>query len=332
MPNNEISNDSKLVSIIMPAYNSEKYIGESIDSVLLQTYKNWELIIVDDGSVDNTRKIVTQYAQNDRRINYYFQSNQKQGKARNTGINKSKGELIAFLDSDDLWAPEKLEIQVEYLKNSQSDLLFSNGYIYTHNSNNIIGSFENLTGSYQGQDAIELFLEHNRIPILSVLTYRIVLEKVGGFEENKQIQNVEDYHLWLKLLIAGFSFYGIPDKLVFYRQHDSQSTSKDAMSSEEVFYMLSNYVKVPKHLHPQLEKAKLRSVRDWYFRNASDRKIAIAILIKLLSSYEFWIISFVTIISLLLLGLSFSKRVLKKLINIKLKQFEILFKKLQQKR
>src|SRR5262249_23306047 len=102
-----------VVSIIMPAYNAGKYIADSIQSVLAQTYSDWELIVVDDGSADNTASIVQQFVTRDSRINYFFQENGRLGKARNTGIKEARGALIAFLDSDDLWLETKLELQLQ---------------------------------------------------------------------------------------------------------------------------------------------------------------------------------------------------------------------------
>src|ERR1700759_692275 len=97
-----------LVSVITPAYNAGNFIHETIDSVIAQTYTNWELIIIDDGSTDNTAAIVKQYVVRDSRIKYLYQQNGKQGKARNNGMTHSSGTIIAFLDADDTWTPHKL--------------------------------------------------------------------------------------------------------------------------------------------------------------------------------------------------------------------------------
>src|SRR5215467_11570142 len=109
-----------LVSIIMPAYNAEKYIADSIRSVLAQTYTDWELIVVVDGSTDNTASLVQQFVTRDSRIKYFFQENGRLGKARNTGIKNASGSLIAFLDSDDLWLETKLELQLQEIGRASS--------------------------------------------------------------------------------------------------------------------------------------------------------------------------------------------------------------------
>ena len=116
-----------LVSVIIPTYNRAHFIGETIQSVIDQTYKNWELIIVDDGSVDETGQVVQQF--NDKRISYLpVQHTGYIGKTRNVGIRKAKGKYIAFLDSDDLWRSDKLQFQLSLLKKyPQASFVFSNG-------------------------------------------------------------------------------------------------------------------------------------------------------------------------------------------------------------
>src|SRR5688572_29899913 len=113
----------------MPAYNTEKYIGESIQSVVDQTYENWELLVIDDGSTDKTADIIRAYAARDSRVKYLFQQNTRQAKARNTGIENLHGTLIAFLDADDLWLPEKLERQLQAMNATNADVIYSNGLI-----------------------------------------------------------------------------------------------------------------------------------------------------------------------------------------------------------
>lgn len=106
-----------LVSIITPMYNSEKYIGITIESALNQTYKDWEMIIVDDCSSDNSPKIVKEYAKNDERIKYIkTESNKGVSNARNIALKMANGQFISFLDSDDIWNEDKLKKQVDFMK------------------------------------------------------------------------------------------------------------------------------------------------------------------------------------------------------------------------
>jgi glycosyltransferase involved in cell wall biosynthesis len=120
-----IFNMTNLVSIIIPCYNAEKFIAETIQSVLNQTYTNWELIVIDDGSKDNSSKIITSFL-TDSRINYYYQENKGVSIARNHGISKVNGVYIAFLDADDVWTPTNLEEKINELQRDDIDYVFSN--------------------------------------------------------------------------------------------------------------------------------------------------------------------------------------------------------------
>ena len=188
----------------MPAYNAEKYIGESIESVIKQTFLNWELIIVDDGSTDSTRYIIEQYQSEEKRIKYVYQENGKQGRARNNAIEKSRGKYIAFLDADDLWIPEKLLIQLtEISADTHIDLIFSQGFQINHDG---IQDYNISTKERWDKGDLANFIVCNQIPILSVLMKKEALLAVGNFTEAEELQNVEDYHLWLKLLYNNFRF------------------------------------------------------------------------------------------------------------------------------
>lgn len=115
-----------LVSIIMPAYNAGKYISDSIASVISQTYQNWELIIINDYSKDNTPKIIENYANADSRIKVFSNSkNVGVSETRNKGIELATGNWIVFLDSDDMWHPQKLEKQIEKIKSNSADFIFT---------------------------------------------------------------------------------------------------------------------------------------------------------------------------------------------------------------
>lgn len=240
-----------LVSIIMPSFNAELYIREAIDSVLNQTYKNWELIIVDDGSTDCTAKVAKNRLVRDKRIHYYFQENGKQGKARNFGISKSKGVFLAFLDADDLWLPEKLEIQLQEIIEKNVDLLFSDCYVFdNYEIDNDSQKMNIPTTVFYDKSSLHLFLERNRIPILTVLVKKEKVLDVGGFSEVLAIQNIEDYHLWLKLLMTDCIFYTSDYVSAKYRVHNSSATSSDKLALNKIpdaFYDLLQ-------LHPSFRK------------------------------------------------------------------------------
>ena len=224
-----------VISVIMPAFNASDYIQESINSVIEQKYSNWELIIVDDGSTDSTSSIIIKNSLKDSRIKYFYQENGKQGKARNLGIAYAKGMFVAFLDADDLWIPEKLEIQLEEIQLKNVDLVFSDSYIFDDNNFSDRSRKMNIPDQiFTGDEALKLFLEGNRIPTLTVLVKKEKIHLVNGFTEKKNIQNAEDYHLWLKMIIKECVFYGSDKILASYRMHSKSSTSQDRIASKQI--------------------------------------------------------------------------------------------------
>ena len=215
-----------LVSIIMPAYNAEKYLADSIRSVLAQTYSNWQLIVVDDGSTDRTANIVREFADHDGRVRYIFQENGRLGKARNTGIANAVGSLIAFLDSDDLWIPNKLQMQLQALAENSADIVFSNAYVFTdENPDNETETLQSSAGRLCGPVFFDSLIRQNQIPVLTVLLRKTTLDTVGLFEEAKPYHGCEDVDLWLRLAKAGFVFYGMPEALARYRRHANAMTA-----------------------------------------------------------------------------------------------------------
>lgn len=219
-----------VVSVIMPAFNAGNFIAESIESVIHQTYANWQLLIVDDGSTDNTKQIIFSYCEQDKRIRYLYQQNGKQGKARNLALKHSVGSYIAFIDADDIWVPEKLAIQLEEIAEKKVDLVFSDCKIFSSQLSDNSGMMGTGIGYFEGHDGLCNFLEKNRIVPSSVLMTKSSLDSVNYFVEELSMQNAEDYHLWLKLLMNGYKFFGSPSVLAYYRWHDSSASFADKLS------------------------------------------------------------------------------------------------------
>ena len=216
-----------LVTVIMPTYNYAQFIKEAIDSVLNQTYKNLELIIVDNYSEDNTEEIVKSYKDN--RIKYTkFRNNGVIAASRNTGIKDSKGEYVAFLDSDDLWLPDKLERQVKFLDEHPAvGLVYARAEQFTaaRQSGPIIPSLRRAKDGWVFNDLVK----RNFIGILTVLVRRKCLERIGSFDEDPKLKSVEDYELWLRLA-KHFPVGFINKVLAKYRVH-STNISGDAIKS-----------------------------------------------------------------------------------------------------
>ncbi|MGZ3441121.1 MAG: glycosyltransferase, partial [Polyangia bacterium] len=217
------------VSVIMAAYNGERYIEESIRSVLDQSYGALELVVIDDGSTDGTWEIVNALQASDERLVYAFQPNGRQGKARNNGIRRARGSLIAFCDQDDLWVKEKLALQMDALAAARDvSVVFSDGFLFSDDDvADERTTFKTMSGSWDSQEMFRLLFVENRIPVLSSLVRRDAILRVGMLSEDPLRQNCDDWDLWLRLAASGCRFLGMPERLVRYRLH-SQQASRDA--------------------------------------------------------------------------------------------------------
>lgn len=206
-----------LVSIITPLYNSEKFISETIESVLSQTYTNWEMIIVNDCSKDRGASIVEEYSKKDKRIKL-FNNKKNMGVSftRNRAIVLSNGKYIAFLDSDDLWHKEKLEKQIKMMEEKNISLSYT---AYTK-----INEDGSLRGKIKVPEKVNYkgLLKGNIMGCLTVVVRKDIL-KDSKFKQTKQ----EDYILWLELLKKVDFSYGLQESLAFYRVlNNSRSSNK----------------------------------------------------------------------------------------------------------
>jgi glycosyltransferase involved in cell wall biosynthesis len=180
------------ISVVITAYNAARWIRETLDSVLAQTYPPLEIIVVDDGSTDESASIIQQYGSS---VRYIYQKNQGQPDARNVGIRAALGEYIAFVDADDLWKPEKLDLQVEKLKEGYQWVIC--GFI----------SFDDATRQsldlallkmYQG-DCLEQLLQVNFIGSPTPVVKREIFEDVGYFNNSMATRIGEDWQMWLRI-------------------------------------------------------------------------------------------------------------------------------------
>lgn len=208
-----------LVSIVMPAYNSEKYIGETIESVLAQTYQNWELLIVDDCSTDNTPNIVRSYLAKDSRVKYYrLSQNLGAAAARNKAMYEATGEYMAFLDSDDLWYKEKLQKQTDFMNQEKINFSYTSYERIEECSNKLLQRV-----ICPKQTSYEKLLLGNTIGN-STAMYSV--KSLGKFNI-PLIRKRNDYALWLRILKKEKYAVGISDVLMKYRvRSDSLSSNK----------------------------------------------------------------------------------------------------------
>ncbi|WP_276373578.1 glycosyltransferase [Chryseolinea sp. H1M3-3] len=214
---------SPLVSIIMPAYNAAKYIQESIDSVYGQTWTDWELIIINDGSTDDTASIVKMNQLKCEKIILIEQENKKQAAARNSGLKIARGTWIAFLDADDVWAKNKLEVQLGF--QNKADVLFTSGTIL-YESKNKKELYKTEYGFFPSADMYAKLYTYNPIPNLAVLMKREWIDKIGYQNESLDVVGCEDWEYWIRLAKNGATFFGIEDQLFIYRIQ-SQGTSRN---------------------------------------------------------------------------------------------------------
>ncbi len=207
-----------LVSIVTPSHNAEKFISDAIESVLDQTYKDWEMIIVDDSSSDNSTQVIEKYMQKDKRIRL-IKSTKRQGPAltRNKAIEVALGKYIAFLDADDMWMPSKLEKQLKFM--NDNDLAFTYAsYFLMDEEGNDLGLF-----TTNGEITYDSILKTCSIGCLTAI-YDV--EKIGKI----YMQNIpkgQDYTLWLAIMKRIKKTKGVLEPLAYYRiQNISVSSNK----------------------------------------------------------------------------------------------------------
>lgn len=205
-----------LVSVIMPTYNHAQYIGEAISSVLFQTYKNLELIIVDNYSIDDTAIVIATFQDN--RIKYFrFHNNGVIASSRNYGVKQASGDIIAFIDSDDVWVDYKLEIQIEHLQNKDicavaSDFIPIGDIIYCRK--HLFFKKKEYFRDYFYKDIVYA----NPVMTSSLIMEKRIFIEDGGFDESTDYRFIEDWEFWLRVSING-KIRVLANQLIKYRVH-----------------------------------------------------------------------------------------------------------------
>ena len=211
----------ELVSVIMPTFNASKYLADSIESILGQTYTNLELLITDDCSSDNTRSILKQFAQRDSRVKVeYLKDNFGPGIARNNAIERAKGRYIAFCDCDDRWMPEKLEKQIAHMRRKDCALC-SSSYLICDEDDEVTGI--NISPKYL---TLSMMKRDNKIGCLTAV-YDI--KRLGHKFYMPAIRKRQDWALFLNILKECQMCFCVTDPLAYYRQR-SQSVSSNKFS------------------------------------------------------------------------------------------------------
>ena len=254
--NGEHMKRNLLISIITPTYNHKKYIAQCIESVLSQTYPNWEMIIIDDGSTDKTPDVVAKY--DDERIKYFRQKNKgiwRLSETYNEALKHANGELVAILEGDDFWPADKLEKQISYFKKREVTLTWGIAGI-TNSAGKVLRFFPEKPKNLLNLNNKELFrkmLHENLIPAVTAMCRKDALLTIGGFKQAPYTPFV-DYPTWLNLGITG-KLYFSDDVLGYWRRHSNQiSQKKDIeLGIAGRRYALEFYMDLPANFKKSLE-------------------------------------------------------------------------------
>ena len=250
--------EKNLISIIIPIYNAEKFIKETIETVLNQTINNFELILVDDISTDNSSKIIEEYKKKDSRIKYVkLEKKGLASGARNRGVLEAKGEYICFLDADDLWIKDKLEKQLLFMKKNNCAFSFT-GYEFANNK-----------GIPNGKKVIVPFKINYKQSLknTTIFTSTVMFDMKKIKKEDIYMPNIksEDTATWWKILKKGYIAYGLNEVLTLYRRSEGTLSSNKIEAIKRIWY-----------LYRKQEKLNLFSAIYnfmFYLKNAIKRRI-----------------------------------------------------------
>jgi glycosyltransferase involved in cell wall biosynthesis len=221
------------VSVICPVYNAAAFVEPTLQSVLNQTYKDFELIVVNDGSTDNTRQILEKYGD---KIRYVYKKNGGQSSSRNAGIRVARGQYIALIDHDDIWIPNKLELQVQEMEKAKTIGLVTCGTIGFNENGETGRTLRHLVNSLTRTQLLRRLAMGNIIGGCSnVLIRNECFLKLGLFDES--LRMAEDWDMWVRIA-QSYDIRSIPQLLVKYRWHEknfSNSSAEVNLTNESVF-------------------------------------------------------------------------------------------------
>ena len=225
-----------LISVIIPLYNSANFISPTLESVLNQTYQQFEVILVDDCSKDNTAEVVKRYADKDERIKYFLQSkNQGAAVARNRGMDEAQGRYIALLDSDDLWTPEKLEKQLAMMKSQNTGFVYC-AYDYVDENGNPL------------KDKIKIKKLVNYKDLLTktyISTPTVLIDRKATGDKRMPLRRTgQDYAYWL-LLLRNTQAYGIDEALVHVRKREGSLSKNKFQHLKDIWETQTQFEQIP---------------------------------------------------------------------------------------
>ena len=245
------------ISVVMPSYNAARYIEEAINSVITQSEEDWELIVVDNNSTDGTREIIQAYK--DSRITMETVENHGSiGLSRNIGISKAKGKYVAFLDADDAWYKEKLKFTLETLEMGFDLVSHTEQWVWDN------GRTRNVNyGRYKKPEYKNLLLQGNCLSTSAVSVKASVLRAVQGFSEKLEVSPIEDYELWLRIALDGYSIKIIDNCLGIYRVHNGNTISQPGVYLRAMTEVLNNHFSLAQNSYIDI-RTQNRRVSDLY--------------------------------------------------------------------
>ena len=230
-----------MISVIIPTYNCDKYICEALDSVLQQTYSNYEIIVIDDGSTDTTRTIVNNRYHS---VRYYYLENNGVAAARNFGISMAQGELIAFLDADDIWLPEKLEKQAAlFNKNDKLGMAFTENSFF--NEQGVTTNKANKRERLMHGDIVKNIFLNSYVVTSTVMVRKNVFDTVGSFEEGLTV--AEDDNMWMRIGMK-YCVELLDESMLMYRITEGSLSRK----SDNFFIGVKASIEIIQKNHPDL--------------------------------------------------------------------------------
>jgi len=244
------------VSVIIPTFNCAQFLTNALDSVFNQTYQDIETIIIDDGSIDDTKKIIEKFVlKYPNKFFYHYQQNSGPSAARNKGILYARGEYIAFLDADDIWLKEKLELQIKAFRATKAGLVYTDYYVEDISSG---GFYVHRCHPFNRKIFKGKFLLENQISTPTLLIQRKFFEEAGLFDESLQV--AEDWDLWRRLFLVT-DFYHLPYPLVRVRIRTESLSSNPNKTLKNDLFFLNKIFTSPSLKYSLVTKAKAYSFR-----------------------------------------------------------------------
>jgi glycosyltransferase involved in cell wall biosynthesis len=261
-----------VVSIIMPTYNYGIFIEESLRKLQAQTYPHWECIIIDDGSMDNTREVVEGFIATDERFIYIHQENQGVSAARNLGLKKIRGDYVQFLDADDYLADDKLEKNIGLIKEEKLDFIYNNECWFTLDKNRQTipqkTEFKEVNIQEDYNERMVQFISSNPFAINNPLFSKVLLEKTGAFHPD--IHLGEDWLLWFQIAYTNPRIGKCKDVLVYIQRHNINKKQRKYLQSQiRVRNVMATYP-LSEDLQYVNQKRKY-----WFLTNHSNKKYLI---------------------------------------------------------